>query len=229
MDLIYGIPGQSRQAWLADLHRAISFDPEHLSCYMLTCEPGTPLDAIRVHRKFEAAADADVCDLFETTVTELSKHDYHFYEISNFARRDSISGNISRSRHNRKYWTDAPYLGFGPAAHSHLNPVRYQNHRDIAAYMADLNRGVLPVAEKEILSTEQQLMETIFLGLRTVEGISIRRFEEKSGRPFNILFQDILTDPELKELIRLTADHCALTLQGMMVLDAIAGLFVDRI
>ena len=228
MDLIYGLPGQRRQAWLADLHQAISFDPEHLSCYMLTCEPDTPLDRMRRHQVFEAMADGDVCDLFETTVTELSGQGYPLYEISNFARKNH-SPDVNRSRHNQKYWTDVPYLGFGPAAHSYLNPVRYRNHRDIAAYMADLNSGTLPIAEKEILSMEQQLMETVFLGLRTLEGISIRRFEEKSGRPFNIIFQDLLTDPELKKLITLTPEHCSLTFQGMMVLDSIAGMFVDRI
>ena len=228
MDLIYGLPGQSRQAWLADLHQAISFDPEHLSCYMLTCEPDTPLDRMRRHQVFDAMADGDVCDLFETTVTELSGQGYPLYEISNFARKNH-SPDVNRSRHNQKYWTDVPYLGFGSAAHSYLNPVRYRNHRDIAAYMADLNSGTLPIAEKETLSMEQQLMETVFLGLRTLEGISIRRFEEKSGRPFNILFQDLLTDPELKKLITLTPEHCSLTFQGMMVLDSIAGMFVDRI
>ena len=229
MDLIYGIPGQSRLAWISDLHQAISFDPEHLSCYMLTCEPETPLDRMRRHREFEAMADEDVCNLFETTVTELSKHGYALYEISNFARKDGNSPDINRSRHNQKYWTDAPYLGFGPAAHSYLSPVRYRNHRDITSYLADLKNGALPVAEKEILSVEQQLMEMVFLGLRTVEGISIRRFEEKSGKSFRILFQDILSDPELKELITLTPERCFLTLQGMMVLDSIAGMFVDRI
>ncbi|MBI5593787.1 MAG: radical SAM family heme chaperone HemW [Deltaproteobacteria bacterium] len=228
MDLIYGLPGQSRKAWLADLHQAISFDPEHLSCYMLTCEPETPLDRMRQRQEFKAMTDEDVCGLFETTVTELSRHGYPLYEISNFARKDN-SPDANRSRHNQKYWTDASYLGFGPAAHSYLSPVRYRNHRDISAYISDLNSRTFPIAEKETLSREQQLMETVFLGLRTLEGISIRRFEEKSDRPFNIVFQDLLTDPELKELITLTPEHCSLTLQGMMVLDAIAGMFVDRI
>lgn len=229
MDLIYGVPGQSRQAWLADLRQAISFHPEHLSCYMLTCEPGTPLERMRRRREFEAMADGDILDLFETTVSELSGQGYTFYEISNFARKNGNSADANRSRHNQKYWTDAPYLGFGPAAHSYLSPVRYRNHRDIAAYTADLTSGALPVAEKEILTMEQQLMEIVFLGLRTAEGISIRRFEEKSGRQFRPLFQEILTDPELTDLITLTPERCALTLQGMMVLDAIAGLFADRI
>jgi oxygen-independent coproporphyrinogen-3 oxidase len=229
MDLMYGIPGQSQKAWISDLHRAISLNPEHISCYMLTCEPGTPLDRMRRLREFEPMADGDVCDLFETTVSELSEHGYPLYEISNFARKDHNTPDINRSRHNQKYWTNAPYLGFGTAAHSYLNPVRYRNHRDITAYMADVNSGRLPVAEKEVLSTEQQLMEIIFLGLRTVEGISIERFEEKSATPFTSLFQDILTDPELSERFSLTPERCALALQGMTVLDAMAGLFVDRI
>ena len=215
MDMIYGIPGQYRQAWLADLLQAVDLAPEHLSCYMLTCEPGTPLDHMQQHREFEAMADGDVCDLFEITVTELFKHGYSLYEISNFARKDGSSPNdVNRSRHNQKYWTDTPYLGFGPAAHSYLSPVRYRNHRDIAAYIADINSGKLPIAEKEVLSTEQQLMEIVFLGLRTVEGISIQRFEEKSGRPFTSMFQDILTDKELTERFTLTLERCSLTLQG---------------
>jgi oxygen-independent coproporphyrinogen-3 oxidase len=229
IDLMYGIPGQSRQLWMADLHQAVALNPEHISCYMLTCEPGTPLDRMRRQRKFEPMADEMVCDQFETTVLEMSKRGYPLYEISNFARKDGSDSDIHRSRHNRKYWTDAPYIGFGPAAHSYLNPVRYSGYRDMAAYMADVNHGRLPVAEKEILSVEQQLMEIVLLGLRTVEGISIERFEEKSGRPFYSMFQDILTDPELSERFTLTPERCALTLPGMMVLDSMVGLFVDKI
>jgi oxygen-independent coproporphyrinogen-3 oxidase len=229
MDLIYGIPGQNRQAWIADLRQAISFNPEHLSCYMLTCEPDTPLDRMRQRLEFKAMPDEDVCGLFEATISELAKDGYPLYEISNFARKDVGFPDINRSRHNQKYWTGTPYHGFGPAAHSFSCPVRRRNHRDIKTYLAEIESGRLPIAETETLTIEQQLMEIVFLGLRTVEGISIRRFEERSGSTFNSLFQEILTDPELKELITLTPDYCALTFQGMMVLDAIAGLFVDRI
>jgi oxygen-independent coproporphyrinogen-3 oxidase len=229
LDLIYGIPGQSRQAWIADLHQAVSLNPEHLSCYMLTCEPGTPLDGMRCSGEFEPMADDDVGNLFETTVTELSKSGYPLYEISNFARLDGHDTAINRSRHNQKYWTGSPYLGFGPAAHSYIDPVRYRNHRDIATYIADLMGGRLPIVEKEILDTEQRLTEIIFLGLRTIEGISIPRFEAASGRSFRAMFQDILADPELAERIVWTSERCALTLQGMAVMDAIAGLFIDRV
>lgn len=229
LDLIYGIPGQNQPAWIDDLHRAISLNPEHLSCYMLTCESGTPLDSMRHTGEFVPMADADVGALFETTVMELSQCGYPLYEISNFARVDGHDIAINRSRHNQKYWIGAPYLGFGPAAHSYINPVRYRNHRNILAYLTDVQHGRSPIDEKEILDTEQRLMETIFLGLRTGEGISIPRFEAASGRSFFTMFQDILTDPELAEYIIWTPEHCALTLRGMMVMDAIAGLFIDRL
>ncbi len=229
MDLIYGIPGQSRHMWTADLHQAISLYPEHLSCYMLTCEPDTPLDRMRQRKEFTAMPDEDVCGLFETTVAELAENGYPLYEISNFARKDSENPHINRSRHNQKYWSGAAYLGFGPAAHSFLCPVRYRNHRNIGTYLADAENGRLPVAEKETLTLQQQLMEMVFLGLRTREGISTQQFDDKSGRSFETLYQDLLTDPELKAFFGLTPERCALTLQGMIFLDSIAAMFVDRI
>ncbi len=174
-------------------------------------------------------ADEDVCDLFEATVSELAEKGYPLYEISNFARNDSNRPDINRSRHNQKYWTGAAYIGFGPAAHSYLCPVRCRNHRSIETYMTDIKRGTLPVAEKETLNLQQQLMEIVFLGLRTQEGISIERFDEKSEKPFQTLFQDLLTDPELKAFFSLTPKRCALTFRGMIYLDSIAAMFVDRI
>jgi oxygen-independent coproporphyrinogen III oxidase len=229
MDLIYGIPGQTRQAWIDDLRQAVSYDPEHLSCYMLTCEPDTPLDRLRRHQKFMAMTDEDVCELFDTTVLELAEKGYPLYEISNFARKDNAHPDINRSRHNTKYWSGAAYIGLGPSAHSFLRPVRYRNHKIIETYLVDIMHGRLPIAEKETLNLEQQLAETVFLGLRTLEGISIARFDEISGRPFQMLFQDLLTDSELKAFFNLTPENCALTRQGMLLLDAIAAMFVERI
>lgn len=229
MDLIYGIPGQGPKTWIADLKQAVSYDPEHLSCYMLTCEPETPLDRMRHRNEFKAMADEDVCGLFETTVSELAEKGYPLYEISNFAKKGSDYTDINRSRHNQKYWTGSSYLGFGPSAHSYLSPVRYRNHRSIKTYLTDINNGILPVAEKETLTMEQQLMEIIFLGLRTQEGISIERFNEKSDKPFQTLFQDLLTDPELNPFFKLTPKRCALTFQGMVFLDSLSAFFVDRI
>ena len=196
---------------------------------MLTCEPETPLDRMRRRKEYDAMAEDDICGLFETTVSELTENGYPLYEISNFARKDSDRPDINRSRHNQKYWTGAAYLGFGPAAHSYLCPVRSRNHRDIGMYLEDLQQGRLPVAETEDLNPQQQLMEIVFLGLRTQEGISIQRFEACAGRSFEALFQDLLTDPELGAFFSITPERCALTIPGMLVLDSISAMFVDRI
>ncbi|MCG2755382.1 MAG: radical SAM family heme chaperone HemW, partial [Desulfobacteraceae bacterium] len=126
IDLIYGIPGQTKEMWLSDLRRAIEFEPEHLSCYMLTYEKGTPLDIDREQGKVKPVADSLLAELFETTMEYLTAHGYVHYEISNFAK------NASRiSRHNMKYWSFSPYLGFGPSAHSFTGHQRYWNCRSV--------------------------------------------------------------------------------------------------
>ncbi len=131
-DLIYGIPGQTKKAWITDLERALRFEPEHLSCYMLTCEPGTPLDASRQKGRFHPLNDDKISNLFMSTIEYLAARGYAQYEVSNFARIDSDSTakpgfEQNRSRHNRKYWLFAPYLGLGPASHSFKEPERSWN------------------------------------------------------------------------------------------------------
>lgn len=229
MDLIYGLPGQSMEMWLEDLRNTISFDPEHISCYMLTYEKGTPLERLCHEKKYLKPDDGKVCEMFLSTISELSHSGYSLYEISNFSKKSHDSILVNRSRHNQKYWTDVPYLGFGPGAHSYISPVRYRNHSDISEYIRDLNTGKLPVEEKEILSLEQKLVEMIFLGLRTSDGISIRKFEETSEKAFGKLFGDILEAPEFKDLMDFSHERLALTPEGMILLDSISSLFIDRI
>ena len=229
IDLIYGLPEQRRKVWEEDIQCAISFNPEHLSCYTLTCEPGTPLDHMRRRRQYTPPDDAEGYELFETTRVELAKAGYPMYEVSNFAREDAGALHANRSRHNQKYWQGAPYIGFGPAAHSYMCPVRRRNHRNIHTYMADLHQGKRPIAETETLTREQQMIEMIFLGFRTVEGISLQRFQQTSGLNFADVFHDLLSDPDIRPHISLTDDFCRLTFQGMALLDSITQMFVDRL
>ena len=128
IDLIYGLPGQSKRQWLADLEKACAYLPEHLSCYMLTFEPGTPLSEDLAAGKIAPHEEGAVAGLFETTSETLRSRGYLHYEISNFARSQALC-----SRHNRKYWSLAPTLGVGPSAHSYLPgmPVRWWNRADL--------------------------------------------------------------------------------------------------
>lgn len=224
LDLIYGLPGQRRQAWLADLRCGLAHQPEHLSCYMLTLEPGTPLAECHRLGRFRPAPEARVAELFMATSEFLADCGFLHYEISNFARCGPAGCQDARvSRHNSKYWSHAPYLGFGPAAHSFQPPKRFWNHRDVTRYVADLRAGRRPLAGEEVLDREQHMMEAILLGLRTSAGIDVMGFKRRFGVDFIEVFGAAVSDLTSQGLLSLTAERCAATRRGMLYLDTVTA------
>jgi oxygen-independent coproporphyrinogen-3 oxidase len=222
LDLIYGIPGQTGGSWRQDLEKAVTFNPEHLSCYMLTYESGTPMDKSRRKGCFQPMGDRQVGELFQMMIEFLEAQGYAQYEISNFARSKSL-----RSRHNQKYWSFAPYIGLGPSAHSFVAPTRYWNHSSVTRYINDLDHGRLPVFGKEALSREQMMIEAIYLGFRKTEGLDTQVFECKFSASFYGLFGNVIKNYERKGLLELTQDHCILTRKGMVFLDSIVSSFIS--
>jgi len=230
-DLIYGIPGQTRESWLFDLRRAVEYEPEHLSCYMLTFEPGTPLGRDRSMGRFKPLADDLVGEMFKTTLEYLSAHGYNQYEISNFARACSTqAGNNcsedNRSRHNMKHWSFAPYIGLGPSAHSFIEPQRYWNCTGVKKYIQELASGRFPLEGDEWLSPEQLMIEAVYLGLRQTRGIMVDVFDKKFGVSFELKFKEVISDLEKKGFIEFSPNHCALTPKGMLLFDSIAAMFI---
>jgi oxygen-independent coproporphyrinogen-3 oxidase len=228
LDLIYGLPGQTETTWIDDLKQALELEPEHLSCYMLTYEPGTPLDQDRRKGRFRPLDEGLAGDLFEITMAYLKYHGYEHYEISNFARITTPDRAARRSRHNCKYWSFAPYIGLGAAAHSFFEPQRSWNHRSIERYMGDLKAGLRPVAGKESLSPEQFLIEAVYLGLRTTRGIDLAAVDKKLGINFCSRFADLINDLKQRDLIDTRPGRLALTPRGMRFLDSIAAMFVTH-
>ena len=229
LDLIYGIPGQTRKSWLLDLQKAVDLKPEHLSCYMLTYEPGTPMYKDRQEARFYPLHDNLVSDMFVSTIEFLSANNYVQYEISNFAlvQSDKMADKRDNmSRHNRKYWLSAPYIGLGPAAHSFVEPVRYWNTRSVIKYIKDVNGGRLPLGGKEVLSREQQMIEAISLGLRMTDGIKTDVFDKKFDVSFNKIFAKTLTSLEEDALIKLAENRCSLTRKGMLFADSITAMLI---
>jgi len=231
LDLIYGMPNQTKKSWLRDLKLAIESESRHLSCYMLSFEPGTPLYRDLQEDRLKPLAESKVCELFESTLEFLSNHGYIQYEISNFARESMNSSGlksaeINRSRHNMKYWKFLPYIGLGPSAHSFLEPKRYWNCADVEKYIHDLDVEKLPLAGEERLSMEQLMIEAIYLGLRQTKGILIDVFDKKFGVTFKTMFKDTIAQLEEGGLIKLSQNRCALTSKGMLYLDTVASLFI---
>jgi oxygen-independent coproporphyrinogen-3 oxidase len=229
-DLIYGLPGQSQKEWLQDLVAAIGYRPAHLSCYMLSYENGTPLQESLKQSRFQPLAEDRVRTLFDTTIDFLEDHGYFQYEISNFARIKKAGIEKDRltnaSRHNLKYWTLAPYIGLGPSAHSFIEPQRFWNVSSVDRYIEAVKSGRLPLAAKEMLSCEQQMIEAIYLGLRMTRGIDLAGFKNKFRIDFIDAFKELTADLRKRNYMSVSKDHCALTRQGRAFLDSISAMFV---
>lgn len=217
IDLIVGLPAHSPAIVREILARAVdALAPEHLSCYQLTCAPGTRLsDAVERGQVRMPDADAEAA-VFMTTHETCEALGYEGYEVSNFARAPAF-----RSRHNSAYWAHRDYIGLGPSAHSFLNPVRSWNTPDPAGYAASLERGERPEAGRERLTPLQRATEIILLGLRTREGFSL---DDLRACGFDLLAGKgaALADAEARGLLRRHGGRIAPTLRGMAVADHLA-------
>ena len=226
IDLIYCIPGQTESAWVEDLEAAVSLNPEHLSCYNLTYETGTPLYQLYRNGTVTPSDDTISAALFEKTISFLESKGFLHYEISNFA-----SSPETRSRHNMKYWNVISYNGFGPSAHSfNANTGRRSwNSSNLSTYMANINSGTLSVDEEEQLSEEQKKIEAIFLGLRKTDGIDIEWFNKSFHADFSDLFRNVLPDLRSSDLIIMSNNICRLSKKGLLLADNIASRLIQEI
>jgi oxygen-independent coproporphyrinogen-3 oxidase len=215
IDLLYGLPGQGLEQWEKTLAHTLSFRPEHLSCYQLTVEPETELGRRQAESSILPFPEEEERAFFLFTSAYLEERGYVHYEISNFARGEKYF-----SHHNRKYWRHLPYLGLGPAAHSFDGRRRWWNHRSLAHYCQSLAAGEAPVAESETLSEEQVHLETLYLGLRTREGVSlevIRRLPHGEA---------VLLQVQGEGWLQVQNDRILPTRQGLAIADRLP-LFFD--
>ena len=226
IDLIYGLSDQSIQDWKKDLETALSFHPEHLSCYMLAYERKTPFYKALKNGLLHPADEKLEGDFFSFTWEFLPENGYIPYEISNFSRNDRTTERCYRSRHNQKYWHFAPYIGLGPSAHSYMDPIRYWNVESVDEYIRKIQATNCPVTAEETLTMEQQMIESIFLGFRTTDGIDLKRFEKKFGLTFYSLVLKPLQNLTQEGYLILSDTFCRLTPSGMRFHDSICDLLI---
>lgn len=175
IDLIYAIPSQTPGTWRASLKQALDLGIDHLSCYALSFEPGTPL-----YRDLTAGLLAEMDDslqreLYQIAIEAASRRGLAHYEISNFAR----SGR--QCRQNLTYWHNKPYLGIGPAAASYIDATRRTNESDLTRYLEAIAAGVEPPCQSERLGRRATMGETLMLGLRLIEGVDRNEFQQRFG------------------------------------------------
>lgn len=164
LDLIYGLPGQTEESWHNTLEHALSLNPEHLSCYGLKVEEGTPM-ARRVEAGEVLPDDDTQAELYLWTVERLAQAGYEQYEISNFAKPGFAS------RHNLRYWLTRPYIGFGPGAHSDFGGRRYSWIRDLEGYIKGVLEGGSLLDSEDLIPQRERGGEYLMLRLRTARGV----------------------------------------------------------
>jgi oxygen-independent coproporphyrinogen III oxidase len=208
VDLIFGLPDHLGRDWAMDLGLALELRPAHISLYGLTAEPDTPLGR-RVHEGREQLAGEDrYAAEYRLAATRLRAAGFDHYEVSNFARPGC------ESRHNQAYWRHRAYLGLGPGAHSFLPPVRSWNVREWAEYSQRLADGRSVVEGSETLHDAELTMETIWLGLRSTDGL---RTDALSGT------QQALADSwTASGLAERRGELLRLTVEGWLLLDRLA-------
>ncbi len=212
LDLIYGLPRQTLARWRENLSAALSLKPEHLSCYGLKVEEGTPL---YLRRGSAQLPDDDAqADFYLETVRLLTQHGYAQYEISNFARPGFAS------RHNLKYWTLGEYLGFGPGAHSDFGGRRFAVARDLSAYLAGKNI----LSEDTAISHRERQREYFLLGLRTVRGICAAETDADFAAA-----EAVLRECAAHGLAEQDGGRWRLTPRGFLVSNAVIARVLDAI
>jgi oxygen-independent coproporphyrinogen-3 oxidase len=182
-DLIYARPGQSVQAWRAELLEALRRGSEHLSLYQLTIEPDTIFERLFKQGKLRLP-DADLArGLFDTTQEIAAAHGLPAYEVSNHARPGA------ESRHNLVYWRYGEYVGVGPGAHGRIvgesgrRAQSTEKHPEM--WLTQVEAEGHGLVENDLLSAEEQGDEFLLMGLRLREGVDPKRFEFLSGRPLD--------------------------------------------
>ena len=209
VDLMFSLPDQTLEKWQYTLDTVLDVKPEHLSCYSLIIEQGTPFYDMKLNLPDDETDRA----IYEFTVNHLTNNGYKHYEISNFALPNK------ECRHNIKYWQRENYLGFGTGAASLYGNMRCQNSSDIQIYI-DSN-----VKSAEMLSRHDIINEHIFLRLRMIEGIDLAEFKSTFGFDFLQRYSEIISKYEKSGLISVDT-HCRLTLDGISVSNTIMSDFL---
>ena len=186
VDVMSGLPGQTLESLRDTLGKLLALRPmpQHISAYSLIVEEGTPFARMAERGELQLPEEDTERAMYEETMEILAKHGFHRYEISNYAREGY------ECLHNVGYWIRRDYLGFGIGAASLVDNVRFQNRRNITEYL----EAPLDCREEEQVLTEQEQMEeTMFLGLRLIRGISYEQFEKQYGRSLPEVYGPVIT------------------------------------
>ena len=219
IDLIYGLPSQTKNDWADTLSKIVEMHPEHISCYGLKLEPGTPM-----YENYMGSAilpdDDEQADMYSYAAEMLERYGYKQYEISNFAAPGY------ESRHNLKYWNMDDYMSFGPGAHSCIGSVRYSYVKDLKEYIYGVGKGISVVDEYEVLDSMEKSVEYLMLGMRTSQGISENDYRSRCQSDWRPILKVLQAFKE-KGWTELTGDRWHFTVPGFLISNTLIGILLE--
>ena len=227
VDLMSALPNQTLESYKETLYKIVELNPEHISAYSLILEEGTRLfeqiEALEQEGKNTGLPDEDTeRNMYYETKRILEGNGYFRYEISNYAKKGK------ECKHNIAYWRREDYIGIGIGAASYMNGVRIKNICDINEYISieSTPNSSEDKVETEILTKEDKMAEFVFLGLRMVEGVSVKKFKEE----FSVEFEDIYGDITKKHiedgLLVRRGENICLTELGMDVSNMVMSSYI---
>ncbi len=223
IDLMIGIPGQKIGDLKNTLQDIIKLEPEHISVYSLIIEENTPIEKMLENGEIKLPDEDLERNMYWYVKNTLELNGYNHYEISNFAKLGK------ESRHNLNCWNQEEYIGFGVAAHSYLNDIRFSNTINVEEYIQHIedNRKEENIQIEESQSLEDKKNEFMMLGFRKIQGVDIARFKEKFIDNPIFLYRENLNKLVEEGLIEVDLNHIKLTNKGIDLANLVFEEFVD--
>jgi oxygen-independent coproporphyrinogen III oxidase len=217
IDLIFAAPGETPQAWQADLQQAVALPISHLSTYALTYEKGTQFWSRRLRGDLHSAGEEDELQMYQDARSIAAEAGLAQYEISSFAKPGQ------RCRHNQVYWQGRSWHAFGPGAARFVDGRREINHRSPTTYIARLLSGRSPVAQSETITAEQWACERAAFGVRMIDGIDLAQLQRETGVDVAALRRDGIGRCMQHGWLEVSAAHYRLSEAGILMADSVAG------
>jgi oxygen-independent coproporphyrinogen-3 oxidase len=220
LDLMYGLPDQDETIWQDTLQQALQLAPEHFSIYELTIESGTPFAEFVGNGKLKLPSEKTILAMFDLAREVLAADSFRHYEISNYGRPGY------ECIHNVNYWENGNYIGLGAGAVSCYSGARIKNEERPERFIELLNNNQPPYSEAEFLPLEARFRETIIMGLRLTEGVSIARLMERFGLTPQRYYGDLLNNLRGEGLLVEAANRLRLTRRGLVLANKIMEYLV---
>lgn len=211
LDLIFGLPGQQVSSWRQTLEGALALEPDHLSLYALTLEEETPLSVAVADGRLPEVDDDRAAEMYEFAEQRLAVAGYVHYEISNWARPGK------ECCHNLIYWANDEYVGLGAGAWSRVDERRWGNVRNPEEYVRRVIDGESLIEEVESLSSEEQMADTVILGLRLISGVARRDFASRFGVELEAVYGDRIASLTALGLLESDSAGIRLTARGRLL------------